>query len=68
LRKVSLTLPLIAEQEAIAAMLVALDDTIEVNRRMKTIAREMVASVKANTTIDWTVKANVHRTTNRRSP
>ena len=26
---------------------------------LKTIARELVASVKANTTIDWTVKANV---------
>ena len=45
LRKVSLTLPPLAEQKAIAAVLGALDDKIELNRRMNATLEAMAGAL-----------------------
>jgi type I restriction enzyme R subunit len=49
------------EEEAFYEALEVNDSAVAVlgDETLKTIARELVASVKANVTIDWTVKANV---------
>ena len=62
-----LPVPPLAVQHAIAHILGALDDKIELNRRMnetldetlRMIARELVEAVRRNVTIDWTIRENV---------
>jgi type I restriction enzyme S subunit len=53
LRKVSLTLPSLAEQKAIAAVLGALDDKIELNRRMNATLEAMARALFQSWFIDF---------------
>ena len=53
LRKVSLTLPPLAEQKAIAAVLGALDDKIELNRRMNTTLETMARALFQSWFVDF---------------
>lgn len=53
LRKVSLTLPPLAEQKAIAAVLGALDDKIEVNRRMNATLEAMARALFQSWFVDF---------------
>ena len=62
LRKVSLTLPPLAEQKAIAAVLGALDDKIELNRRMNATLEAMARALFQSWFIDFDpVRANLDR-------
>jgi type I restriction enzyme S subunit len=62
LRKVSLTLPPLAEQKAIAAVLGALDDKIELNRRMNATLEAMARALFQSWFIDFNpVRANLDR-------
>ena len=53
LRKVSLTLPPLPEQKAIAAMLGALDDKIELNRRMNATLEAMARALFQSWFVDF---------------
>ena len=53
LRKVSLTLPPLAEQKAIAAVLGALDDKIELNRRMNATLEAMARALFQSWFVDF---------------
>ena len=53
LRKVSLTLPPLAEQKAIAAVLGALDDKIELNRRMNATLETMARALFQSWFVDF---------------
>lgn len=53
LRKVSLTLPPLAEQKAIAAVLGALDDKIELNRRMNATLEAMARALFESWFVDF---------------
>ena len=53
LRKVRLTLPPLAEQEAIAAVLGALDDKIELNRRMNATLEAMARALFQSWFVDF---------------
>lgn len=53
LRKVSLTLPPLAEQESIAAVLGALDDKIELNRRMNATLEAMARALFQSWFVDF---------------
>ena len=53
LRKVSLTLPPLAEQKAIAAVLGALDDKIELNRRMNATLEAMARALFRSWFVDF---------------
>jgi len=62
LRKVSLTLPPLAEQKAIAAVLGALDDKIELNRRMNATLEAMARALFQSWFVDFDpVRANMDR-------
>ena len=53
LRKISLTLPPLAEQKAIAAVLGALDDKIELNRRMNATLEAMARALFQSWFVDF---------------
>lgn len=53
LRKISLTLPPLAEQRAIASVLGALDDKIELNRRMNTTLEAMARALFQSWFVDF---------------
>ena len=65
LRKVSLTLPPLAEQKAIAAVLGALDDKIELNRRMNATLEAMARALFQSWFVDFDpVRRNLDRAAN----
>lgn len=62
LRKVNLTLPPLAEQKAIAAVLGALDDKIELNRRMNATLEAMARALFQSWFVDFDpVRRNMDR-------
>jgi type I restriction enzyme S subunit len=63
LRKVSLTLPPLPEQRAIASILGALDDKIELNRRMSRTLDEMAHAIFKSWFVDFEGQGSIDQTT-----